>query len=206
MTAPISASLSITLARTDALAHWETTPAWFGFLRANGLDPREIEPFAGTIGVVPCRFTPPPRRFRLDPDGADAAFFEVLAIEDGEIVVADLVAFDVADPTIFGTLEGCGVLLGADQIENPSRYLGDRPLLVHRTPLTWLRAGCQGVVVLDERRGGGRLAGALGNLLAEDLDHARALHRMMGRAFPTRRIRVPSASIRGQRDPRPVAR
>lgn len=195
MTAPSSASLSITMARADALAHWETSPAWFGFLRTNDLDPRELEPFAGTIGVAPCRFTPPPRRFRFDPDGADSAFFEVLEIEDGEIVVTDLVAFDVADPTIFGTLEGCGVLLGADQIENPSSYLGGRPLLVHRTPLSWLRAGCQGIVVLDERRAAARLAGALGNLLAEDLDHARELHRLMGRAFPTSRIRVPASSI-----------
>ena len=53
MTAPSSASLSITMARADALAHWDTPPAWFGFLRANDLDPRALEPFAGTIGVAP---------------------------------------------------------------------------------------------------------------------------------------------------------
>ncbi|MFG1190761.1 hypothetical protein [Xanthobacter flavus] len=195
MTTPSSASLSITMARADARAHWDTTPAWFGFLRANDLDPRALEPFAGTIGVAPCRFTPPPRRFRFDPDGAPAAFFEVLGIEDGEMVAVDLVAFDVAHPTIFGTLEGCGVLLGADQIENPSSYLRGKPLLVHRVPLSWLRAGCRGLVVLDERSAGARLAGALGNLLAEDLAHARELHRLMGRAFPTSRIRVPASSI-----------
>lgn len=194
MTAPSSASLSITMARADALAHWDTTPAWFGFLRANDLDPRALEPFAGTIGVAPCRFTQPPRRFGFDPDGAFAAFFEVLAIEDGELVVADLVAFDVANPTIFGTLEGYGVLLGADQIENPSSYLGGRPLRVHRTPLSWLQAGCSGVVVLDERRAGARLAGALGNLACEDEEHARQVARITAGMLSPRRIVFPRAS------------
>ncbi len=194
MMAPSSASLSMSLARADALAHWETSPAWFGFLRANDLDPRELEPFAGTIGVAPCRFTPPPRRFRFDPDGAPAAFFEVLGIEDGEMIAVDLVAFDAAHPTIFGTLEGCGVMLGADQIENPSSYLGGRPLLVHRTPLSWLLAGCQGIVVLDERRGGARLAGALGNLAGEDEEHARQIARITAGMFSPRRIVFPRAS------------
>lgn len=194
MTAPSSASLSITMARADALAHWDTPPAWFGFLRANDLDPRALEPFAGTIGVAPCRFTPPPRRFRFDPDGALAAFFEVLAIEDGEMIAADLIAFDVAHPTIFGTLEGCGLVLGADQIENPASYLGGRPLLVHRTPLSWLRAGCQGIVVLDERRAGARLAGALGNLAGEDEEHARQIARITAGMFSPRRIVFPRAS------------
>ena len=194
MTEPSSASLSITMARDDAQALWDTTPAWFGFLRTNGLEPRALEPFAGTIGVAPCRFTPPPRRFRFDPDGADSAFFEVLEIEDGEIVVTDLVAFDGADPTIFGTLEGCGLVLGADQIENPASYLGGRPLLVHRTPLSWLRAGCQGIVVLDERRAGARLAGALGNLAGEDEEHARQIARITAGMFSPRRIVFPRAS------------
>lgn len=194
MTAPSSASLSITMARADALAHWETSPAWFGFLRANDLDPRALEPFAGTIGVAPCRFTPPPRRFRFDPDGALAAFFEVLAIEDGEMVAVDLVAFDAANPTIFGTLDGYGLLLGADQIENPSCYLGGRPMLVHRTPLSWLKAGCGGVVVLDERRAGAGLAGALGNLACEDEEHARQIARMTTGMLSPRRIVFPRAS------------
>ena len=193
MTAPSSTSLSITMTRADALGHWDTTPAWFGFFRTHGLDPRGLEPFAGTVGVVPCRFTPPPRRFWFDPDGADAAFFEVLEIEDREIVVTDLVAFDVADPTIFGTSEGCGVLLGADQIGNPSSYLGGRPLPILRTPLAWLRAGCRGVVVLDERRAGVRLAAALGNLAGEDEEHARQLARMTAGMFSPRKILFPRA-------------
>lgn len=182
------------MARDDTQALWDTTPAWFGFLRTNGLEPHEMEPFAGMIGVAPFRFTPPPRRFRFDPDGADSAFFEVLEIEDGEIVVTDLVAFNVADPTIFGTLEGCGVMLAPDQIDNPTSFFGGRPLPVHRTPLSWLRAGCRGVVVLDERRAGARLAGALGNLAGEDEEHARQIARMTAGMFSPRRIVFPRAS------------
>ncbi|MFG1284849.1 hypothetical protein [Xanthobacter autotrophicus] len=194
MTDASSASLPIALARADALAHWETTPAWFGFLRTEGLDPRALEPFVGTIGVAPCRFTPPPRRFRFDPAGGPATFFEVFEVEDGDLVVVDLVAFDVTDPAVFATYEGRGTLLGADQIENPTSYLGGRPLQVHPHPLAWLKAGCRGVVVLDERRAGARLAAALGNLAGEDEEHARQLARMTAGMFSPRRIVFPRTS------------
>ncbi len=171
----------------------------FGQLRDliahEALDLQLVEIFAGPLTLARCAFSPPPRRFHFDPAGDLAVVIEALEIERGEPWLVDLVAWPVDQPSKFATAAGRADLLGADQIDNPASFYGGRPLRVHRHPLSWLRAGCQGVVGLDERRAGVRLAGALGNLLAEDLDHARELHRLMGRAFPTSRLRVPASSI-----------
>ncbi|MFG1222142.1 hypothetical protein [Xanthobacter wiegelii] len=165
------------------------------FVAREALDLRLVAAFAGSLTLARYTFSPPPRRFHFDPAGELAVVVEALEIEHGERWLVDLVAWPVDRPSEFATAAGRADLLGADQVDNPASFFGGRPLLVHRTPLGWLRAGCCGVVVLDERRAGGRLAGALGNLLAEDLAHARELHRLMGRAFPTNRIRVPASSI-----------
>ncbi|MFG1183267.1 hypothetical protein [Xanthobacter aminoxidans] len=165
------------------------------FIAHEALDLRLVETFAGSLTLARCAFSPPPRRFHLDPAGDLAVVVEALEIEHGERWIVDHVAWPNDRPSEFATAAGRTDLLGADQIDNLASFYGGRPLRVHRHPLSWLRAGCCGVVVLDERRAGARLAAALGNLLAEDLAHARELHRLMGRAFPTSRIRVPASSI-----------
>jgi hypothetical protein len=165
------------------------------FLSREALDLRLVEGFAGSLTLARCAFSPPPRRFHIDPAGELAVVIEALEIEHCERLLVDLVAWPVDRPSEFAMEGGRTDLLGGDQIDNPASFFGGKPLRVHRHPLSWLRAGCRGVVVLDERRAGPRLAAALGNLLAEDLDHARALHRMMGRAFPTNKIRVPASPM-----------
>ncbi|NMN58003.1 hypothetical protein FHT36_001905 [Xanthobacter sp. SG618] len=165
------------------------------FIAQEALDLRLVETFAGSLTLARCAFSPPPRRFHFDPAGELAAVVEALEIEHGERWLVDHVAWPVFRPSEFAMAAGRAHLLGADQVDNPASFFGGRPLLVHRHPLSWLRSGCSGVVVLDERGAGARLAAARGNLLAEDLDHARELHRLMGRAFPTNRIRVPASSI-----------
>jgi hypothetical protein len=71
-------------------------------------------------------------------------------------------------------------ILGIDQIDNPASYYAGKALRVHRSPLAWLAAGCEGIVPLDtealcdlladlpERPGGYALA-------AESLAHGYAL-------------------------------
>lgn len=164
------------------------------FFAHEALDLRLVEAFAGSLTLARCTFSPPPRRFHLDPDAKLAAVIDVLEVEDGERWRADLLAWPIDRPSEFATAVGRADLLGADRIENPSSYLGGRPLQVHRTPLAWLRAGCQGVVVLDERRGGVRLAAALGNLAGEDEEHARQIVRMTAGMLSPRRIVFPRAS------------
>ncbi len=67
----------------------------------------------------------------------------------GEVVepVADLIAFRTIDPGRWWLLTGAGVLLNPTARDRAD-YMGE-PLLIHRTPLDWMRAGGDGVVVLD---------------------------------------------------------
>jgi hypothetical protein len=39
--------------------------------------------------------------------------------------------------------------LASDQVENPTTYFAGAGLLLHESPLDWLRSGCRGAVVLD---------------------------------------------------------
>ena len=141
-----------------------------------------------------CVFSPPPRRFHFDPTGEPAVVIEALEIEHGERWLVDHVAWPIGRPSEFAPAAGRADLLGADQVDNPASFFGARPLLVHRTPLCWLRAGCSGAVVLNERRAGARLAGALGNLAGEDDEHARQIARITAGMFSPRRIVFPRAS------------
>lgn len=61
--------------------------------------------------------------------------------------LSDLVAFRLDAPRAFWRLEGTEPLLGYDSLEDAS----DRrePLMVHESPLDWLRAGRIGAVILD---------------------------------------------------------
>jgi hypothetical protein len=52
-------------------------------------------------------------------------------------------------------------------------------LAIHRNPLDWLRAGCSGVVILDHVNASACLSRKLGDLLAEDEEHARDLRMML---------------------------
>lgn len=162
-----------------------------GFLAREGLDLRLIQALAGSLVLAKCTFTPAPRRFRLDAAGELSAIVEAIEIEAGERWLVDLVAWPIARPAEFASVDGRAVLLGGDEVDNPASYFGGRPLPVHRTPTAWLRAGCRGVVPLDENRAWIRLAGALGRLAAEDEEHARELARMCAGMFSPRRIVFP---------------
>lgn len=164
------------------------------FIAREALDLRLVGTFAGSLTLARCTFSPPPRRFHFDPAGELAVVVEALEIEHGERWIVDHVAWPNDRPSEFATAAGRADLLGADQVDNPASSYGGRPLLVHRTPLSWLRASCQGVVVLDERRAGARLAGALGNLAGEDEEHARQIARLTAGMLSPRRIVFPRAS------------
>ncbi|MGO9768997.1 MAG: hypothetical protein ACLPSW_05465 [Roseiarcus sp.] len=68
--------------------------------------------------------------------------------ETGDIV--DLAAWNPDDGAL-GLWRGAASMLGAENIFAPR--LGE-PLLVHETPLDWLRAGRQGVFIVDPQRAG----------------------------------------------------
>ncbi|WP_024279359.1 hypothetical protein [Xanthobacter sp. 126] len=107
------------------------------FVAGEALDLRIVKTFAGSLTLARCAFSPPPRRFHIDPAGELAGVVEVLEIEHGERWLVDHVAWPVDQPSEFATAAGRADLLGADQVDNPASFFGGRPLLVHRTPLGW---------------------------------------------------------------------
>jgi hypothetical protein len=102
---------------------------------------------------------------------------------DGETPI-DLVAWQRQKPHRIVQAVGAIEALSVEQILNPASWFAGRPLFVHRTPLGWLRGGCQGIVILDPdgvrcrlqklpvRSGGYDLA-------AESPEHGRELRRCL---------------------------
>lgn len=73
-----------------------------------------------------------------DPDG-----------DDVDVYLADLIAFPLNAPRTFWPMVGAVPALNFPAIEVVSYY--GRALPVHETPLDWLKAGSEGVVILETR-------------------------------------------------------
>jgi hypothetical protein len=104
-------------------------------------------------------------RFDRDPDGVMA--LTIAVIDHGEIV--DLAAWHAGSGRL-ATWLGVGFALGQAQIFEAATYMFDSPLLVHRTPLGWLRAKCRGIVILRPELAYGYLA-HVEHIEAEDEAH-----------------------------------
>lgn len=67
--------------------------------------------------------------------------------EDGQAL--DLIAFDPVEPDVWYLRTGNGYALGADAVRNAVQGwdAADKRLLLHATPLDWLRAGAEGACV-----------------------------------------------------------
>lgn len=146
---------------------------------------------------------------RYGVDGADTApccglariqitgkFFEphdageyavIVPIMEGDEMV-DLLAFNPRRPEKWWCRIGSERLLGSTD----NQLLG-KPLHVFRTPLNWLRAGCDGVVPLDFNRAFIDLRYAPNDIVAEDEEHGRELREAMRQAalwgFPKMLVR-----------------
>lgn len=78
-----------------------------------------------------------------DPDGSRALIVPVY--DCGELV--DLVAFNTITPERWLLRHGLGWALGLE--EGLERFRWGDPLPLHKTPLDWLKAGCDGLCVID---------------------------------------------------------
>ena len=139
-----------------------------------------------------------PRRARVVFD-ADQPFFDFADDVGGERVDAliflprndlgnpcDLTAW-TSTRLKLASWFGAAALLGADDILAP-RLTIEGALQVHRTPLGWLRAGRDGVVIIDPRRATVELRD-FGPLADEDQAHGLELQQLLRRMEP--KIYVP---------------
>src|ERR1700730_14540404 len=169
------------------LAHW---------LQSRGVDVPHALNMVGPItehdGVVFPRVM-----FDFARRGADAvrAIVHVVLGEDAETPI-DLVAWTRERPDRMLRCLGLAQAIGIDQLFNPTSYFAGRVLRMHRSALSWLIAGCDGVVPLDcagMRSHLDSLPLEFGDcrLAAESLAHGRVLRRALA-PLPARvRILVP---------------
>jgi hypothetical protein len=156
------------------LADW--TPAAALFVKSNGFDLELINAHAGTIALLPCTLDGD-GFFDFDSEGEVCCVFEVL--DEDAATPIDLCAFQVAHPNCFGTAIGSAALLGLTNVTNPASWSFGKVMPVYRRPIDWLRADCEGVVILNHRTAPAFLSRKLGNLLAEDETHARDLKSLL---------------------------
>lgn len=135
-------------------------------------------------------------------DRIRAAVVHVATNDNGETPV-DLVAWTRERPQrVFQSL-GAVEALGVDQIGNPASYFLSKPLVVHRHPLNWLRAGCDGIVIFDARAVSARLERLPPrlegyDLAADSIEHGRELQRILSPLPKGLRILVPVLAQQGQ--------
>lgn len=84
----------------------------------------------------------------LDEPGAVRAVVHVVHGADAETPIG-LAAWCLDRPDEIFWYPDDLPCLGLDQLGNPASYFRGKALPVHRTPLGWLKAGCHGIVALD---------------------------------------------------------
>ena len=163
----------------------EPCPEWWSFIHHHRLDPKTLEPHCGIFGVALCNSyeaTNGARVFEFSPDGIPCGVIEAIAFrrEHGGInpYTADLVAWPLHAPDLFATALGSGK--GCELLGAWSACRTDKsPLRVHQTPMAWLKAGCEGCVVLKP---GAEywLKRAGGPFICDDAEHAHEVWHMLG--------------------------
>jgi hypothetical protein len=122
-----------------------------------------------------------------DGEGGETAI--IFLARDDEGFASDLIAWACRSNQLAAHWGALSVL-GADDVLAP-RLTPEGALLVHRTPLGWLRAGRQGVVVVGAR-GAASLLRDFGPLTGEDEAHGRELRQFFRQTEP--KIYVPDRS------------
>ncbi len=159
------------------------------YCRQHGIDWTAAEKATG--GIFAARISIDRTWFDFDETGSEAIVCEVRGY-DGEAVV-DLVAWSIDDPTRWWTAIGAGVVLGEAFAANPNAGLCGEALRILRTPLAWLRAQCEGIVLLDRTRAGRWLLEGARTVAAVDRQHAADIHRLMKAAGPRILVRASAA-------------
>ena len=159
------------------------------YARRHGIDLAAIEAHAGIPVLTALRYQPD-RSFDL---GGGTASIVIEARGEDLDEVLDLVAWPLERPSKFARLYGRAAVLNLRSVSVPSPTAG--PLRVHRTPLAWLQAACDGVVLLDPARGILPLRDVGGPIAAEDDAHAAELAGLMVASLPLARIVVPEGVV-----------
>jgi len=143
------------------------------YLQALAVEFKAIEAEIGCYAVTRCAYRADGSFDFAWPNDRSGRLSAVIPVfDETRVRVIDLCAWPVEEPEAFATMFGVAEGLGCYRVKISATFIGGAPLPVHRTPQDWLRAACDGVVLLDALE---RLAAASGDLLARDVEHACSL-------------------------------
>ncbi len=176
----------------------EPCPEWWSFIHHHNIDLKAVAPHCGVVAVALCKSYDTiegDRLFEFSPQGIPCVVVEAISFRrkggNTNPYTGDLIAWPLNSPDQFATAlasgEGCE-LLGAWSACRTDRS----PLALHRTPLSWLKAGCEGVVLLKPGAGPW-LRKAGGPYRCEDAEHAREVTEILGSSVTPYEIFIPQA-------------
>ena len=133
--------------------------------------------------------------FRLaqHDDEGEPAF--VTLVRDVRENGLDLVAWPIRDPKRLARRDGVAALLGEGMLANPATFYRRRPVLIFRSPVTWLAHDRNGIVIVDSVGAVLRLADVPA-IAAEDAEHALELGHLLEPHVSPERILAPRAAGR----------
>ncbi len=162
------------------------------YLRGPGTDFATAEVACGGVFICPV-VAVPPRSFMIDEEGGEGVIVEALD-EGGRCI--DLVTWRPSQPDRWRCLLGVAPALGMAAALNPGTYMAGLPLQLYRSPEEWLRASCDGAVLLDPARGARwllSLDGIAGTLAPRDDAHAAEIDAARLALVTRQRLLVPIA-------------
>lgn len=198
-------SIALDLLRARAQLYRAAQPhgAYLGYMRETGLglrslgDPDPIAEHCGCMAVTTIRVDWEGHFEFAHPGEKNVTVAAVIEAfgRDGEALV-DLVAWPVEKPDVVHTHLGRASMLGVANVYRATTYIFGKPLQVHRTPLEWLKAGCEGAVVIDPKQAAWTLLEAPGRIAGQDRRHSEELARIVGSLFDRSRFVSPATELR----------
>jgi hypothetical protein len=181
--------------RVQQAAETGTNLDTFRWLRSRSIDPDHVNNVAGLIVETEIAALPPGLFSFCENRDGFLAFAMMVHDRDAERPV-DFVAWTRDKPRRVYRYFGYADALGIDQLYNPTSYFDGDGLMIRRTPIDWLSAGCAGCVILDYDEFAHRLR-ALDipqcRLVGESVIHAREISKALTPLPDNVRIFVPAS-------------
>ena len=143
------------------------------------------------IGGASVRFDG--RAFDLEHGGEQAITFRTL--DRGEVV--DLIAWNPQTGALASWLGAAFCLGDLEDIHNPATYFGGGGLLVHASPLEWLRAGREGIVIVRPEMASAYLEHCT-RIACSDHEHALNVERWLRPPRATTEILIQTIGSEGE--------
>jgi hypothetical protein len=165
----------------------------FRWLRSRSIDPDHVNNVAGLTIETEIKALPG-GIFSFSEYGFPA--FVITAHDRDAETPVDFLAWTRDKPSRVYRYFGYADALGVDQLYNPTSYFEGDGLMIRRTPMDWLSAGCTGCVILDYNEFAHRLR-ALDipqcRLVGESVIHARQISNALTPLPDNVRIFVPAS-------------